>query len=111
MCARVQQLEFPALAVSYVWVLYIDGKSMIDVVSKFPDEAEYLHKLRKKWITRRAIVRLAERRSHESGKPFRGRMRPIYAKEIAEELTEAGPDGAIRLEESPAPGLPDCSGQ
>jgi hypothetical protein len=61
---------------------------MIELISKFPVEAAYVTALQKRWIARRAIVREAERRCHAEGKTFRGRSRPIYAKEIAEEMEE-----------------------
>ena len=83
------QLRFPALAISYVWVLYIDGQTIVDTIEKFPKEAAYLFHVRQWWIARRALVREAERRCHAQGVQFRGRPRPIYASEISKQLDAA----------------------
>ena len=42
-----------------------------------------LQPLRAKVRLRRAIVREAEKRCYEMGRNFRGRIRPIYARDIA----------------------------
>ena len=42
-----------------------------------------MRSVRLKWAARRAIVRAAERACYQSGVRFRGRMHPIYAKELA----------------------------
>lgn len=69
-----------------VWVLFIDGKSLIDYISKFPYESAFIKKLQKRWILRRAVIREAERRCHRQGLSFRGRDLPIYAKELADQM-------------------------
>lgn len=51
-------------------------------------QADFVKRVRSKWIVRRAIVRYAERDMHARGLEFRGRSRPIYAKEITEALNQ-----------------------
>ncbi len=45
-----------------------------------------LQPLRAKVRLRRAIVREAEKRCYEMGRNFRGRIRPIYARDIARQM-------------------------
>jgi hypothetical protein len=80
--APTLQLEFPALAATYLHVFTIEGKTINDVIRKFPEVVPHIARTCQRWIMRRALVREAERRSFEHGSAFRGRLRPIYAKEL-----------------------------
>lgn len=82
------QLDFPAISTTYLWVLSIDSRSLHVAVKKFPGSASRLLRMARKWTIRRAIVRAAERECHMRGVAFRGRLYPIYAKEIAQKIME-----------------------
>jgi hypothetical protein len=77
------QLDFSALAITYLWVFTIDAGRLLLAINRFPESARRLHAIRQRWIVRRAVVRVAERECHRRGVEFRGRLFPIYAKEIA----------------------------
>ena len=79
---RDLQILFPALAATYLHVLTIDGDSLNTVIYRFPDVLPHLHKKCRRWVVRRAIVREAERRLYSTGRRFRGRLNPIYAREL-----------------------------
>lgn len=85
---RGLQLDFSALAVTYLWVFVIDGRSLLATVAKFPESSARLTRIARKWTIRRAIVRAAERQCFANGVHFRGRLYAIYAKEVAQKLTE-----------------------
>ena len=55
---------------------------------KFKTSAPRLLNMARRWTIRRAIVRHAERECFARGAMFRGRLYPIYAKEIAQKLTQ-----------------------
>lgn len=80
------QLDFEALAATYLWVFTIDGTQLNKSISKFPESGVVLSAVQRRWALRRAIVRHAERLSYERGIAFRGRYAPIYAKEIKAKL-------------------------
>jgi len=80
------QLDFPALACSYLLVFTIDGGTIMHTVREFPEACAVLNKVKKRWRLTRALVREAERRSHARGLQFRGRIRPLYDKEIARRM-------------------------
>lgn len=85
---RGLQLDFPALASTYLWVLCIDARGLHAAVKKFKASAPRLLNMARRWTIRRAIVRHAERECFSRGEMFRGRLYPIYAKEIAQKLTQ-----------------------
>lgn len=75
-------LDFPAVAITYLAALCIHGSLLAQVLSRFPQLAAAVHRLRTRWAVRRAIVRAAERAAYARGVAFRDRFQPIYAKEI-----------------------------
>jgi hypothetical protein len=79
---------FPAVAVSYTWVLAFDGKTLNAAIQMFPASKVKLDFIRRRWSVRRCLVREAEIRSFTANPPtpFRGRMYPIYAKETAKKM-------------------------
>jgi len=77
------QLDFEALAATYLWVFTIDSNQLILAIEKFPQAGRYLNAIRNRWLLRRAVVRRAEELCFERGVAFRGRYMPIYAKELA----------------------------
>lgn len=81
------QLDFCALAVSYLSVYTLSSRQLISAVSKYPEAALELDRIRRLWSVRRAVVREAERICYSNGKHFHGRTRPIYAKEIVDRLS------------------------
>lgn len=83
------QLDFPALALSYLLVFTIDGHAIMETVRQFPEVYGVIDKVRRRWRVTRAIVREAERRVFTAGGQFRGRLRPLYAKDLAEALNAA----------------------
>ena len=80
------QLDFSAVATSYLWVYTLDAMRLKAAIKKFPGSAELLAGVQQKWILRRAVVRYAEYEMHRRGMHFRGRFYPIYAKDIKERL-------------------------
>jgi hypothetical protein len=80
------QLDFPAVAIAYTWVLTISGRALSDAINEFPAEKKKLDLIRRKWAIRRSVVRAAEQMAHEMGYNFRGRMYPIYAKSLAKRM-------------------------
>ena len=50
------QLTFPALAATYLQVLTVDGKTIVDVISKFPDAAVEFNRIKHRWAVRRSFV-------------------------------------------------------
>ena len=76
------QLDFEALAATYLWVFTIDAQQLLAAIDNFPQSAVRLWQIQKKWLIRRAVVRYAEEISWKNGKAFRGRLVPIYAKHI-----------------------------
>ena len=76
------QLTFPALAATYLQVFAIDGTHMLSVIQKFPEVMRVINRICKRWIMRRCFVRAAERVVYGRGDQFRGRLRPIYARDV-----------------------------
>ena len=111
------QLTFPALAATYLQVLTVDGTTIVNVISKFPDAEVEFNKIKHRWAVRRSFVQevraqrsapyartlsstrrlsaptlgrvfhllslaQAERRSFKRGGTFRGRLRPLYARDL-----------------------------
>lgn len=103
------ELELEALAVTYVWVFTINGPQLAAAINKFPRSGARLQAVRERWILRRAMVRHAERISHERGHEFRGRLMPIYAKEIRRQQNSqrarAEPTQTIRVSRLEAAGV------
>ena len=93
-------LDFPALACSYLCVHVLNGKLMVRTLKKFGAMYQQLHRVRVRWVARRAFVRHAERVCFERGVPFRGRQQPIYAKEISWEMMRDRMRDKMRGEES-----------
>ncbi len=82
------QLDFPALAATYLLVFAIDGGTILHTIRAFPTVYHELRKVCVRWRLKRALVREAERRAWQRGQRFRNRLRPLYAKEIAHEMNE-----------------------
>ena len=80
------QLDFEALAATYLWVFTINATQLLASLYKFPISGAKLQAIRERWVLRRAVVRYAEIVSYERGEMFRGRLMPVYAKEIKEEM-------------------------
>ena len=85
------QLDFPALAASYLLVFTINGASVMQTMRNFPEAYYEFHRVRSRWRITRALVREAERRAFRSGAQFRNRLRPIYDKQLAREMDERAP--------------------
>ena len=77
------QLNFCAVAVTYLWVFTLDGPGLHAAIAKSPASASQLKAVARRWTIRRAVVRYAERECHRRGGVFRNRYTPIYAKELA----------------------------
>ena len=54
------QLEFSAVAATYLWVFTINGAQLHAAIGKFPESAERLYRVARRWAMRRAVVRFAE---------------------------------------------------
>ena len=81
------QIQFPAIAQSYVWVYIIQGDKLNEIIRMHPITAQRLRPVIQKIRCRRAVVRAAERKLYyEEGKVFRGRVRPIYAADVYMEM-------------------------
>jgi len=93
------QLNFPALAASYVLVVVLDGPALNSAIREFPRSAVMMDRVRRRWALRRAVVRLAERQCHNDGGNFRGRDSPIYAKDVANRIKQDKAEEARRLAE------------
>jgi len=97
------QLDFSAIAVTYLWVFSLDGRGLLAGINKFHESARALKAIARRWMIRRAVVRHAERLCHAEGTRFRGRVYPIYAKEIKAMITlrrqhtQPSPVQAVRL--------------
>lgn len=81
------QIQFPAIAQSYLWVYIIQGDKLNELIRMHPNTAARLRPVVQKIRCRRAVVRAAERKMfYEEGKVFRGRLRPIYAADVYQEM-------------------------
>jgi len=54
------QKNWPAMAMSYLWVYTLDGQTMLTVIANHPEASFDILKLRQRWLVCRGIVRLAE---------------------------------------------------
>ena len=88
---RELQLSFSAIAITYVWAFTIDGTRLHASIRKFPASSPRLLRIAAKWTLRRRVVRAAERVCYKDGTTFRGRLYPIYAKELAGQVTPSEP--------------------
>ena len=91
---------FPAVAVSYTWVLACDGKTLTQAIAMFPASRARLDFVRRRWAVRRCIVREAEliKFSRVPRENFLGRMYPIYAKGVAKRMKKERQEQEARLE-------------
>jgi hypothetical protein len=91
------QINFTAMAASYLAVYTIDGAKLNHVIRHFPDFDRRLNPLRKRMRLRRAIVRAAEAMCYERGYCFYGRLRPIYARDVAAKMDRDAENRQSRL--------------
>lgn len=82
------QLNFSAVAITYLWVFTIDAVRLHASLRKFPRAQQRLREVARMWTIRRAMVREAERRCFDKGEPFRNRIYPIYARELIPKIRE-----------------------
>lgn len=80
------QCDFPAVAISYLFVLTLSGPQLAAALSFFPASKARLERIRRRWVLRRSVVRAAELQCYASGRSFRGRLYPLYAKAVAVKL-------------------------
>lgn len=85
---RDLQLNFSAVAITYLWVFTIDAMRLHASLRKFPRAQKRLREVARMWSLRRAMVREAERRCFDMGIPFRNRVYPIYARELIPKIRE-----------------------
>ena len=97
--SRGLRLEFPALAMSYLWVYVIDGESLRGLLLKYPETASALRRIQVRWTARRGFVKSAEIEMCKRGEMFRGRVANIYARDVRPDAEMAR--RLSQLEQSP----------
>jgi len=80
------QLSFSAVAATYLWVFSMSGNQLHKALANFPVCAASMLSIARRWAIRRAVVRQAERECYARGYNFRGRLFPIYAKELVTKI-------------------------
>jgi potassium voltage-gated channel Eag-related subfamily H protein 7 len=79
-------LDLTALSATYLCVYTIDARALIETIDRYPEFKARFRMVKIKWTIRRAFVREAETRVFAAGGEFRGRLRPLYAKQLAKEI-------------------------
>jgi hypothetical protein len=104
---RHLQLQLPALCVTYLSVLTIESTALLHEIDKHPEFKAHFRVSKIKWMIRRAFLREAETRAFAQGNQFRGRFRPVYAKELAD-MIDAQARRQMEALEANTPVRPDC---
>ena len=84
------ELSSPAIALAYTTTEYLDRSTLATTIACFPASLVRLNVVRRRLALRRCILIEAERRTFGAKPPvhFRGRLYPIYDKDLAKQLRD-----------------------